>query len=109
MKRAVSLFRNKYFLATAVFVVWMAFFDRNDLMSQYEYCSQRNKLQEEKDFYTHETERVWKDLKELTTNREKLEKFARERYLMRKENEEVYVIVPEKNKEEGKSLFKLSF
>lgn len=105
MKKAVGVFSNKYFLSTLVFVVWMMFFDRNDLMSQYEYRSQLNKLEEEKDFYIRETARVKKDLEELTTNRERLEKFAREKYLMKKDNEDVYVIVPEKDKEDEKSLF----
>jgi cell division protein FtsB len=73
----------------------MLFFDRHDLMSQYEYSTQVNKLEEEKEFYTKETEQVRKDLKELTTNRERLEKFAREKYLMKKENEDVFVIIPE--------------
>lgn len=105
MKRVLSLFSNKYFLSTTVFVVWMMFFDRNDLMSQAEYRAQLDKLKEERDFYIEETARVKKDLEELTTNREKLEKFAREKYLMKKANEDVYVLIPEKDKEEDKTLF----
>ncbi len=97
MNRLVSLLQNKYFLVTSCFVVWMLFFDRNDLMSQYEYRSQVNKLEEEKAFYIKETEQTKKDLEELTTNPEQLEKFAREKYLMKKDDEDVYVIVPEKS------------
>jgi cell division protein FtsB len=103
MKRTVGIISNKYFLVTVFFVGWMLFFDRNDLLSQYEYRSQLNKLQEEKDFYIKETERVKRDLDELNSNQEMLEKFAREKYLMKKDNEDVYVIVKEKTKE--KSLF----
>jgi len=76
----------------------MLFFDRNDLISQYEYRSEVNKLEEEKEFYIKETAQVKKDLEELTTNKERLEKFAREKYLMKKENEDVFVIIPEKKK-----------
>ena len=97
MKKFVVLFGNKYFLVTASFVVWMLFFDRNDLLSQYEYRSQLNKLKEEKAFYIQEIENVKTDLNELTTNREQLEKFAREKYLMKRENEDVYVIIREKS------------
>ncbi len=104
MKLTAGLFRNKYFLVTIVFGVWMMFFDRNDLMSQHEYRSQLSKLKEERDFYIRETEQVKKDLDELTTNRERLEKFAREKYLMKKDNEDVYVIIPEKEKKDS-SLF----
>ncbi|MDB5120615.1 MAG: Cell division protein FtsB [Sphingobacteriales bacterium] len=104
MNRFLSLFGNKYFLAAFAFAVWMLFFDRNDLMSQYEYHTQVTKLEEEKEFYTKESEKAIKDLDELTTNREMLEKFAREKYLMKKDNEDIFVIVKEQP-EEDKSLF----
>ena len=95
MSRIFDLIRNKYFIAGLAFLTWMLFFDRNDLMSQYEYRSQLNKLQAEKEFYTRESAKTIKDLNELSTNREKLEKFARERYLMKKKGEDVFVIITE--------------
>jgi cell division protein FtsB len=76
----------------------MLFFDRNDLMSQYEYRAQLNKLQTEKEFYLKESEKAVRDLNELTTDKVKLEKFAREKYLMKKKNEDVFVIIKEKAK-----------
>ncbi len=96
MKRFLNLFRNKYFLVSSVFLVWMVFFDRNDLFSQWEYHQQVSKLKQERDFYQKETAKVHQDLDELTSNKEKLEKFAREKYLMKKDNEDVFVIVKEK-------------
>jgi len=96
MKRFLNLFRNKYFLVSSIFLVWMVFFDRNDLFSQWEYHQQVSKLKQERDFYQKETAKVHQDLDELTSNKEKLEKFAREKYLMKKENEDVFVIVKEK-------------
>ncbi len=96
MKRLIDLFKNKFFLVTLAFVIWMVFFDKNDILSQYEYHQQVDKLKEERDFYQKETAKVNKDLDELTSNREKLEKFAREKYLMKKSNEDVYVVVPDK-------------
>ena len=56
----------------------MIFFDRNDLFSQYQYHQQVVKLKQERDFYQKETDKVNKDLDELTSNPQKLEKFARE-------------------------------
>jgi cell division protein FtsB len=96
MKRFLNLFRNKYFLVSTAFLVWMLFFDRNDLLSQYQYHQQVSKLKQERDFYQKETTKVHQDLDELTSNKEKLEKFAREKFLMKKENEDVFVIVKEK-------------
>lgn len=103
MQRLLELFKNKYFLISVIFVVWLIFFDRNDLLSQYEYRQQLNKLKEEHEFYTTETAKVQKELTELTSDKEKLEKFAREKYLMKKDNEDVFVIVHEKKDE--KSIF----
>jgi len=96
MNRFLNLFKNKYFLVSTAFLVWMVFFDRNDLFSQFEYHQQVNKLEKERDFYQKETAKVHQDLDELNSNKEKLEKFAREKYLMKKDNEDVFVIVPEK-------------
>jgi cell division protein FtsB len=100
MKRVIGQFANKYFIVSICFVAWMLFFDRNDLLSQYEYRSQLNKFKEEKAFYIAEIEKVKTDLNELTTNKEQLEKFAREKYLMKKENEDVYVIIREKSEKD---------
>jgi len=99
MKRLIDLFKNKYFLISMAFLVWMIFFDKNDLFSQYQYHQQVNKLKQERDFYEKETAKVAKDLDELTSNPQKLEKFAREKYLMKKTNEDVFVIVQEKKQE----------
>ena len=99
IRRLIDLFKNKYFIVALAFIVWMLFFDKNDLISQYEYRQQVNTLKEERDFYNKETEKVSKDLDELTSDLQKLEKFAREKYLMKKENEDVFVIVKEKVQE----------
>lgn len=96
MKRLIDLFKNKFFLVTLAFLVWMIFFDKNDLFSQYEYRRQVSKLTQERDFYKAQTDQVTKELNELSSNRQQLEKFAREKYLMKKENEDVYLVVPEK-------------
>ena len=93
MKRILDLLKNKFFIAGTAFIVWMLFFDRNDLASQYEYRTKVQKLEEEKAFYTQEIAKADDQLKELTTNMQSLEKFARERYFMKKENEDLYVII----------------
>jgi len=99
MKRLLNLLKNKYFVVSLAFLVWMVFFDKNDLFSQYQYHQQLSKLKHERDFYQKETTKVNQDLDELTSNREKLEKFAREKYLMKKANEDVFVIVKDKKAE----------
>ncbi|TSD67792.1 septum formation initiator family protein [Inquilinus sp. KBS0705] len=98
MRRLLDLIKNKFFLVTLAFVIWMIFFDKNDLFSQYEYHQQLAKLKAEQVFYQTETAKVNKDLDELTSDKAKLEKFAREKYLMKKDNEDIFVIVHEKKK-----------
>ena len=96
MQRLIDLFKNKFFLVTVAFVIWMIFFDKNDLLSQYQYRQEVNKLKSERDFYKDQSEKVTKDLDELNSDPQRLEKFAREKYLMHKDNEDVFVIVKEK-------------
>ena len=98
MKRLFELLRNKYFLAVVAFAVWMMFFDKNDMLSQYEYRTEVNKLQQEKDFYTKETAMVKKDLSEIDSNLNTVEKFAREKYYMKKDNEDVFIVVKDEEK-----------
>ncbi|HVW97924.1 MAG TPA: septum formation initiator family protein [Mucilaginibacter sp.] len=99
LRRLIDLFKNKYFIAFFAFLVWMIFFDKNDLFSQYQYRQEVSKLEQERKFYQDETAKVSKDLDELTSNPKKLEKFAREKYLMKKDNEDVFVIVQPKKDE----------
>jgi cell division protein FtsB len=99
MNKLLELIKNKYFLTVMAFVVWMLFFDKNDLIAQYEFRSEVVKLQEEKDFYVSEIEKVKKDLNELNTNLNTAEKFAREKYFMKKDNEDVFVIIRETKKD----------
>ena len=105
MKKLIDLVKNKFFLVSIAFLVWMLFFDKNDVNSQLEYRSQVNKLEAERDFYIKEISTAENDLQELTTNPEKLEKFARERYFMKKDNEDVYVVVEPEQAKEDDSFF----
>lgn len=98
MKHLLEFLRNKYFLVIVGFATWMLFFDRNDMISQYEYSSEVSKLQQEKDFYLAQTASVKKDLAELDSNLITIEKFAREKYFMKKDNEDVFVIVKSNDK-----------
>jgi len=98
MNRLISLLKNKYFITSIAFLVWMLFFDRNDIIAQFDYRNDVLKLKNEKEFYVKEIAQVEKDLTELTTDQQKLEKFAREKYMMKKDNEDVFVIVEEESK-----------
>lgn len=93
VKRILFFAKNKFVIASAAFIIWMLFFDRNDLSLQMQFGKQKKELQAEKEFYEKEIAKIEKNLEELNSDQKKLEKFARENYLMKKENEDVYVII----------------
>lgn len=88
--------RNKYILCITAFLVWMFFFDRNDLVSQVRLRMKLSDHRDKKEYYEEQIAQVKKEKSELLTNQASLEKFARERYMMKKDNEDLYVIVPGK-------------
>lgn len=84
---------NKYVIAVALFIAMLFFSDKNSVIDQYKLYRQYNKVKAEHQYYTLEIERARKEYNELFSNNKNLEKFAREKYLMKKEDEDVYVIV----------------
>ncbi|MBN2485063.1 MAG: septum formation inhibitor [Bacteroidales bacterium] len=89
------LVRNKYISASLIFVVWVGLFDENNLIERFKLIRQLRRLENDKEYYLKQIEKDAARLKELQTNNENLEKFAREQYLMHRKNEEVFVIVRE--------------
>jgi len=75
--------------------VWLLVFDRNNLIDRYKYHIELKKLEAEKEYYLNRIDEDSKKLNELKTNDANLEKFAREQYLMKKPNEDIYLIVEE--------------
>lgn len=89
----LKLIRNKYFLTITALIVWLLFFDKNDVFTQHETVAKLNKLKTNQSYYISEIEKNKMELEELRTNKASLEKFAREKYLMKKDNEDVFVFV----------------
>jgi cell division protein DivIC len=89
------LLRNFYFVAGSLFVFWMVFLDTNNLRRQFELSRKYVNLREEQRYYQEKIEEVKQDREELFSDPRMLEKFAREKYLMRKPTEDVFVLVPE--------------
>ena len=87
--------KNFYFITGMLFLFWMLFLDANDLYTQYRLRSQLKNLNQEKEYYLKKIDEVQLEREQLLTDTEALEKFAREKYLMKKETEDLYVIVEE--------------
>ncbi|HKC68370.1 MAG TPA: septum formation initiator family protein [Bacteroidia bacterium] len=93
LKKIFSIITNKYLLTIVGLVVWLTFFDRNDIFTQYDLRQQVLKLEKERNYYLQEIIANNQAIEELHTNQKSLEKFARETYLMKKDNEDIFVIV----------------
>jgi cell division protein DivIC len=93
LARVPKFFRSFYFLTTLAFLVWMSFFDSNDFLTQFQTSRKLSILEEERDYYVEKIAEVQKDRRELMSNPQLLEKFAREKYLMKKPTEDLYLIV----------------
>lgn len=92
MERIVSLVKNRFLISGVAFLVWMCFFDRYDIATQIGYQQERNKLELEKEFYSNETDNIEKAIKDAQFNPSEIQRIAREKYKMKKMNEDVYVI-----------------
>jgi len=94
-KKYFRFMNNKYFLTLAVFFLWLLFFDQNNLLERRKLNREYDQLLQEREFYMKKIDEDRKRIKELKTDNENLEKFAREQYLMKKDNEDIFVIVEE--------------
>ena len=90
-RRLLRPFKNIFFLILVVFAVWMLFFDSNSWFIHNELNKDIKDLEKEREYYKDEIEKDRKEIKKLSSD-EGVEKYGREQYNMKKENEEIYII-----------------
>ena len=90
-----AFLKNKYFIALALFAAIMFFVDKNDIFTGMDRSKQLRELEKSKKLYTSQIAAERKELQALKTNPATLEKYAREKYLMKRDNEDLFII-PEK-------------
>lgn len=91
-KKIPSFLKNKYFLVFLAALVWFVFFDQNNLIQQYRLTKEIKKLETEKAYYIEEIKRDSLQMEKFKNDPAELERYAREKYLMKKENEDIYII-----------------
>ena len=94
--KLVNILRNKYIAALTGFVILMLFIDHNDVFVQLDRRRQLNELLASKRFYEQQIAQTKKNLSDLENNSAALERYAREKYLLKKANEDVFVVTPAK-------------
>lgn len=89
---------NRYIIALLAFVLWMAIFDENNIVALYKTKQKLKELEKDKKYFTTEIAANKENLNELMSSMDNLEKFAREKYLMKRDNEDIFVFVEEEKK-----------
>ncbi|MFC1732767.1 septum formation initiator family protein [candidate division KSB1 bacterium] len=95
IKKLIKLLKNKYFFTTMTFLVWMMFFDNHNFISQVRLTNELNEYRNIKAYYLDEIRKDSIAALELMTNMDNLERFAREKYLMKRDNEDIFLIIRE--------------
>lgn len=93
MKRILKYGSNFYIVSMLLFLAWMLFIDSNSIITHARLTQKLFDLEDQKEFYQEKKKQIQAEREELLSNSELLEKFARERYLMKKPTEDLYVIV----------------
>jgi cell division protein DivIC len=87
-----AFLKNKYFIAITAFFVVLLFLDKNDFFTQIDRKKELRDLQESKQYYTTQIAAERKELEALKTNPATVEKYAREKYLMKRDGEDLFII-----------------
>jgi hypothetical protein len=92
IKNIPGWLKNKYLLAGIFFLVWMLFFDPKDLGNEFSKWSKYRELQSSEEHLVKKISETRAELTELKNNAQTIEKYAREKYLMKKDNEDLFVV-----------------
>jgi hypothetical protein len=87
--------KNKYILATIAFVVWILFIDENNMIDRFFAWRKYKQLEHTRQYFEDKIKKDHYEMEELDKNKN-LERLAREKYLMKKKNEDIYIIKEDK-------------
>jgi cell division protein DivIC len=91
--RRIKMLRNKYALAILLFLLWIVFFDENNLVAHHRNKHRLKALKEQSVIYRERIEADKKKLEELRSGSKNLEKYAREQFNMTKPDEDLFLVV----------------
>jgi len=91
--KILKIFINKYTITLVAFAVWMILFDSSSILSRMKYREKLNSLKQEKQFFLEEIRKDSILSQKLLSDSTEIEKFARENYLMKKDKEDVYLVI----------------
>lgn len=95
----IKYLKNKYIIALFIFIGYMLFIDSNNFIRQYNMLHELSKVEKEREYYLSEITENKSTTEELLNDMEMLERYAREKFLMKKEEEDIFLIVRPKNED----------
>lgn len=87
---------NRYFILTVAFAVWMIFFDQNSFFVHRELDKQVRLLEVDEQYYQEHLDRETDKLNQLNSNPAEIERIAREKHFLKKDDEDIFIIQQEK-------------
>lgn len=97
-KKLLGILKNKYLLSFLAFSVWLIIFDQHNLIDRYKSRKHLNKLIQDTTYYNNKLIEDQKIIDQLNNDKDDLEKFARENYKMKADDEDVFIIVKKAEK-----------
>ncbi len=88
-----KILKNRFFVVSLVFLVYLLIFDQYNFRAQYRLSSDLNLLKDQKEFFKSELHKDSVTYHNLFNNKENIERFARERFMMKKPNEDIFLII----------------
>jgi cell division protein FtsB len=93
IRKIPAIFRNKYLLTLAAFGIWMCWFDDRDLITTHvKHKQELRQLKESKRYFETQIQLTQQELRDLKTDPATLEKYAREKYLMKRAHEDLFIV-----------------
>lgn len=89
--------RRLFIMITLLFAIWMLFIDDFNVFHRLSLNQKINNLEQQKEYYKNEIKSDSALIKTLKNNPDSMERYAREKYLMKKENEDIFLVVDEEN------------
>lgn len=92
LEKVPSWLKNKYIVTSICFGTWLMFFDDRDVVTQLKQSGEARDLEKSREYYNGQIDLTRKELNQLKSDPGTLEKYAREKYRMKKENEDLFIV-----------------
>ncbi|MGA1978495.1 MAG: hypothetical protein ABSG89_11670 [Bacteroidales bacterium] len=100
INKVPAILRNKYILTILIFFVWVLLLDSNNLIDRFKDMRELHRLRTDKEYYQTKIEADRRKINELRTDDHNLEKFAREQYLMKRPDEDLFIVLTQQENRE---------